>query len=621
LPLVAHCQSAPICDFDTRDAAQVEDDPVDAVTLASPDVEVWPDAGDAAGDAAGGPDAFFPGGPDEPIPPDPGVAMPFVHPLFGDHMVLQRDALTPVWGWAAPGDEVQVTIAGKAFLATADEYGRWLVRVGPFEAGGPYTLAIDGPRSITFEGVIFGDVWLCSGQSNMQWSVFGSSDAGAAIAASDDPDIRLLTVPMVCLKSPRQTFPPRNVNTADAGCEIAPNASPNAPVWKTSSPASVPSFSAVCYFFGRALHEELGVPIGLIHSSWGGTPIEAWTSTEALATIEDYHAALGARATAEPKQLGPKSLATLYNGMIAPLLPFAIKGAIWYQGESNAAAGAQYSRLLPNLIHDWRSRFRMGQLDFLTVQLANFHPQQVEPVQEGWALLRESQLHTALNDPRGGFAVTIDLGEAANIHPANKQDVGGRLAISALKNAYGRNVPGGVGSPLYSSMKIEGAKIRVSFANVGSGLMVGTKTGLSPAVEDPHAKLRSFAIAGASKSWVWADAVIDGASVVVSSAQVANPVAVRYGWADNPPCNLYNREGFPASPFRTDLDYTLSVVNGTGGGAYARGRTVTVHADLPNAGAFDRWVGDVSDLDDPTSATTNLKMPAKYVSIRATYRN
>ncbi len=331
--------------------------------------------------------AIFDGGPDEPMAPDPGVAMPFVHSLFTDHMVLQRDAMTPVWGWSQPGDKVTVQIAAKTFTATADSYGRWLVRIGPFAAGGPWTLAISGPKSVTMQDVFFGDVWICSGQSNMVLPVSAILNGAAEVAASSVPHLRHFTVPERAQRMPHQS--------------LSGNSS-----WAVAGPSTTGNLSASCYFFGRSLEKKLDVPIGLIVAAVGGTWIEAWTGGPALAAIEDFRPAVDALATAADP-VGNNTVSVLYNGMVAPLLPYGIKGAAWYQGESNAdnntnhASPDQYSWVLPALISDWRTRFKMGNFPFLIVQLPNYSAPQTLPSEDGsyWALLREAQLDTALDDP------------------------------------------------------------------------------------------------------------------------------------------------------------------------------------------------------------------------------
>jgi sialate O-acetylesterase len=332
----------------------------------------------------------------------------------------------------------------------------------------------------------------------------------------------------------------------------------------------------VAYFFGRELHKNLGVPIGLIHTSWGGTPAEAWTRRGVLKADPDFKPILqrydeavakypqakqeherkleewkqavekakteGTRAPGRPGEpLGPghpHSPSGLYNAMISPLLPYGIAGAIWYQGESNAGRAYQYRKLLPAMIKNWRDDWGLGDFSFIFVQLANFMAVKPEPGDSSWAELREAQSMT-LALPNTGMAVIIDIGEANDIHPKNKQDVGKRLALWALANTYKQALE--YSGPVYKSSKTEGNRIILTFDDVGGGLMAA-----------PEPPLKGFAIAGADHKFVWADAAIEGNTVVVSSDTVSEPVAVRYAWADNPVCNLYNKEGLPASPFRTD---------------------------------------------------------------------
>jgi len=299
-------------------------------------------------------------------------------------------------------------------------------------------------------------------------------------------------------------------------------------------------FSAASFYFGRQLYRELGVPIGLIHSSWGDTVAEAWTSLEALEKMESMKERLAALST--PSQpaapANPNITTVLYNGMIAPLLPFAIKGAIWYQGESNADRACQYRELLPTMIGDWRKRFGVGDFPFYIVQLAAFTARQPQPRESNWAELREAQALTAGNLINCGLAVAIDLGDAKDIHPKNKRGVGVRLALNALAKNYGKRVE--YSGPWYRTMRMKDGAIRLNFDHAKSGLIAR------------GAGLKGFAIAGEDKKFVWADARIDAKTVVVSSPQIPRPVAVRYAWDSNPDCNLYNGAGLPAVPFRTD---------------------------------------------------------------------
>ncbi len=627
---------------------------------------------------------------------------PLLHPLFSDNMVLQRELPVPIWGWSTPGHRVRVTLEGRKGEAVADAQGKWMLRLGPFPAGGPYSMVVDEEpkRVVTIKNVLIGDVWIASGQSNMEMGIGGVNNARAEIERGDFPKIRLFTV------AKRTAIEPQELVDGQ---------------WAVCSPEALQKtgFSAVAYFFGRDIHKDVKVPIGLIHSSWGGTVAEAWTSAEALKAIADFHPALSAleharddmkrgvngyelrmdawwrkidpgsaegmgwadpalddstwktinlperledaalpdfdgvvwfrkeielpddwagkdailhlgpvddidttfvngkkvgstdewdvprryrvarsvlkpgrnviavrafdmqgaggiygrpdelklervggrdpatislvgpwrfKASAPKDQVAPKperldgnpnAVAALYNGMIAPLVPFAIKGAIWYQGESNVGRAVQYRTLLPTMIADWRARFHVGEFPFMIVQLANFLGTNPEPRDSAWAELREAQWLATKAVPKAGLAVAIDIGEAADIHPRNKQDVGRRLALAALALAYGGKKE--YSGPTYRDMIIEGNRVRLRFDHVGGGL-----------VAKGGGKLTGFAVAGADRRFVWADARIDGDEIVLSARGVEKPTAVRYAWADNPICNLTNKAGLPAVPFRTD---------------------------------------------------------------------
>ncbi|MCA9146482.1 MAG: 9-O-acetylesterase, partial [Planctomycetales bacterium] len=379
---------------------------------------------------------------------------------------------------------------------------------------------------------LVGEVWICSGQSNMEWTLSNSLNAKEEVAAANHPQIRLFNVPGHTTSSIAKDECPGN--------------------WQICQPDSVGGFSAVGYFFGRRLQQELNVPIGLVGSNWGGTRIEPWTSPAGFHSVPELKAiADQVDAYTEKTEVGGSSPSAIYNAMVHPLAPFAMRGAIWYQGESNGNEGESYYHKTQALVNGWRELFNPD-LAFYWVQLANFQqPNDSAEGGDGWAKLREAQTK-ALNIKHTGMAVIIDIGEAADIHPRNKQDVGWRLAQWALNQTYGKQdlVPCG---PLYKSHKVEGNSIRVSFDHIGSGLMVGEKDGLEPTKEVTDGKLQRFAVAGADKKWHWADATIDGGDVVVKSAEVAEPVAVRYAYSMNPTgANLYNKEGIPASPFRTD---------------------------------------------------------------------
>ena len=622
--------------------------------------------------------------------------------IFSDHAVLQRNRPVPIWGWSQPGDTVTVEFAGQKKSAVADANGKWLLRLDPLPASTePRTLTarVGQTPPITVRDLLVGDVWLCSGQSNMEWPLSSSSTGAATVVAATHPNLRLLTVPHVALIEPQT-----DIDSA----------------WKTCTPDNAANFSAVGYYFGHELLQNLNIPIGLIDCAWGGTRIETWTSRDALmaepiarqevekfevwkqspegqVALKNFAAKswdelqgvpdpgntgyakgwaapefndadwptmlvpsqwqtqghefsgafwfrrevnvpaawagqdlvlhLGAcdkvdttyfnntqvgaigfdtknswcmpRVYTIPGRLvrvgrnviatrvfsniyhggmiglieqirlagpdsavpldgpwryqiehnlglvqpsgpppgpgNPNTLHILYDSMITPLVPAALAGAIWYQGESNAAQPRRYRQLFPIMIRDWRRTFQHETLPFYFVQLANYMPAQMQPVESGWAELREAQT-LALREPHTGMAVIIDIGEANDIHPKNKHDVGHRLAVSALAQTYGRPVV--ASGPLYRSHRIEGDTIRIEFDHVADGLRA-------------EGALKGFAVAGADRHFVWAEAHIDGNAVVVSGTK---PVAVRYSWANNPRGNLYNSAGLPASSFRTDMD-------------------------------------------------------------------
>ncbi len=485
--------------------------------------------------------------------------------VFGDHMVLQRDARVPVWGTAAPGERIRVDVAGESASTRAGDDGRWMARLGSLDAGGPHTMTVTGESGTkTFSDVLVGEVWVCSGQSNMQWPVSASKDPDQEIAAATHPNLRLFYVERVTAETPQRD------------CKAS---------WVSCSPETIPNFSAVAYYFGREVQKLREVPVGLIHTSWGGTAAEAWTSRETLeadaqfepiltrwdAIVQRYPddlakyetdraawekardaaKAAGSEVPREPRRPqgpnDPNRPANLYNAMIAPIVPFGVRGAIWYQGESNASRAYQYRALLPTMIGNWRDEWDQKSFPFLIVQLANFMQRKDEPGESEWAELREAQLMTA--QQRGnGLAVIIDVGEAADIHPKNKQDVGRRLAFAAEEVAYGDQNAASSG-PIYRKHRVRGNEIEITFDHAHGGL---TAAG---------GALKGFAIAGSDYAFVWADARIEGDRVIVSSPKVAAPVAVRYGWADNPDCSLYNGAGLPASPFRTDDRPGLTVKN------------------------------------------------------------
>lgn len=613
--------------------------------------------------------------------------------VFGDGMVLQRGIKIPLWGNATPGALITAELGNAKATAKADQEGKWMVHLPKFTAGGPYNLKIyenEKPgEGIVLNEILIGDVWLASGQSNMEWQVQQARDAGKEIANANFPQIRFLMV-----EQDKQLEPQSDI----------------AGKWKVCDTTNVKEFSAVAYFFARKIHFDQNVPVGIIQSTWGGTPVEAWTSRDMLLTspisrektlsndtltldredfvkdslnwiriweivynpqnnadkifsdseyddagwtkidmpnvLKDFgignydgivwlrkkislpesfagkdltinlghpemnyslyfngkeicknvwnsnktHAHTipahltqhgentiavrvtmlwgggglnppaddlyitdsASRISLAGEWLYKKDLETafpkihnyqyyptvLFNAMINPLIPYGIKGFIWYQGESNATAAYDYRELFPMLIKDWRQRWRQGNIPFLYVQLANFNKVQPLPVESDWAELREAQTLT-LSQPNTGMACTIDIGEANDIHPKNKQEVGRRLALIANKQVYKQDCV--ASGPSYKSFKIQKNRIRISFTHSASGL--STREGK---------EVTGFAIAGNDRQFYWAKAVIEGDEVVVYSDEVAKPVAVRYAWADNPECNLVNSEGLPALPFRTD---------------------------------------------------------------------
>jgi sialate O-acetylesterase len=480
------------------------------------------------------------------------VTMPSI---FGDHMVLQQGKELPVWGKAAPGEVVKVTVGAQEASAIADGAGGWMARLSPLAPGAPVEMTVSGKdNTLTFTNVLVGEVWAGSGQSNMQWTVNNSANPEAEIAAANYPDIRLFYVERKVADTPQD----------DCNGQ-----------WMVCSPETISEFSAVLYYFGRELHKELGLPVGLIHTSWGGTPAESWTRRPTLeadpalnvivqrwdgivaeyprarkayetALAEWEEAAAKAKSEGNPEPAKPNAptspdsphrAASLYNAMIAPLVPYAVQGAIWYQGESNASRAYQYRNLFSTMITDWREAWGQGAFPFYFVQLANFRDRKAAPAESDWAELREAQ-NMALALPNTGVAVTIDIGDAKDIHPKNKQDVGKRLALNALAKTYGRKVAWS--GPVYQSLRVKGPKAILQFEHADGGLKARGGT------------LEGFAVAGADRQFHWADAKIKGKRVVVSSDNVAVPVAVRYAWADNPEATLYNNAGLPASPFRTD---------------------------------------------------------------------
>lgn len=473
------------------------------------------------------------------------------NPLFSDNAVLQRDRNVPVWGTAAEGEKVTVEFAGRK-LETVARDGRWRVEFPPMSASSePRTMTFSGNNSVTASNILVGEVWLCSGQSNMEWALKESTNGPEAVAAAADPQLRIMRLPHRASDEPQETFDAK---------------------WNECSPTSVPDFSAVAYHFGRDLRKTLGVPVGLIGSYFGGTPAEAWTDQRTLAenpelkTIleaqarkeaefdpvkteetnrknqADYEAAL-AKATAEgskkpnkpvvllPPKIDHRRPIGLYNGMIAPLQPYTIRGVIWYQGESNAGSPILYQKLFPAMIASWRQQWGQTDMPFLFVQIAPY-----KSMNPG---IREAQLLTWKSTPNTGMVVTTDVGDAEDIHPRSKDPVGQRLALAARSLAYGEKLE--YSGPEYDSMSVQDNRTVIRFKHTGGGLVA--KDG----------DLRGFFIAGADNNFRPAKAEINGDTVEVFSEDVPSPVAVRYGWANVPDVNLTNKEGLPASPFRTDV--------------------------------------------------------------------
>ncbi len=467
--------------------------------------------------------------------------------VFADHMVLQRDREVPIWGQASTKAVVRVTCGSATAESRADESGRFKVTLPAMPAGGPHELVVTcGDARRTLKDVMVGEVWVCSGQSNMRWRVDRSMNAKPEIAEAKHPRIRLAFLKETRADEPQTDAPIR---------------------WEVCSPETIPTFSAVAYYFGRHLQRELGdIPIGLVMTSWGGTPVEAWTSREALKAdpvverwstlvsrgaqaykrqLDQWNdkarvaAAEGKAPPGKPRRRGPRAHhepGVLYNAMIAPLIPMSFRGAIWYQGESNASRAWQYRRLFPAMIKDWRQRWG-SEFPFYWVQLANFKKTADQPGESDWAELREAQ-SMALALPNTGQACAIDIGAANDIHPRNKQEVGRRLALIALNQIHGKEVV--AHGPTMKHAAFADGRATVRFDHAAD---LKTRDGQA---------VTGFAVAGEDRQWRWAEATINGAGVTAWSPQVPRPTAVRYGWADNPRCNLVNGAGLPAVPFRSD---------------------------------------------------------------------
>lgn len=486
----------------------------------------------------------------------PAAAEIALAPLFRDHAVLQCDQPLPVWGRADPGEKIAVTFRGETVHATTAKDGRWIVYLPPVAASGePAELTVAGQTTVVVRDVVVGEVWLASGQSNMEWPVANAHESERQLAEADLPLVRQLKIERTSAGAPADTV-------ATGG-------------WQAASPRTVGGFSAVAFFFARELHRKLGVPIGIVNSTWGGTEIEAWMSDASRASttlgaaidarwqkalaewpperVARYPELLAAwqkadahaRATKTKNPLpwpqppatpdSPRRPGGLFNGMIAPLQPAAIRGVIWYQGESNVARAGDYPELFKTMIAAWRASWGDDRLPFYFVQLPNFAAGNRTGRQ--WPRLREAQAR-ALELPATGMAVTIDAGEADDLHPPRKLEVGRRLALIAKTQVYG--VPGDFSGPIFAGVERAGRALRVRFAHAEAGLVAHDRP------------VQSLELAGADKVFHPATAAIDRGTLVVSSPQVPEPVAVRYAWTNAPAANLYNGAGLPAAPFRSD---------------------------------------------------------------------
>lgn len=488
---------------------------------------------------------------------------------FSDHMVLQHNTEVPIWGIADPGERITVQIDKQTKSTVTNAEGHWMLKLNKLTAGGPYTITVSGKNKIILSDVYAGEVWICSGQSNMDMTVAkedrywcGVVNEAEEVAAANYPLIRVFDV------------------------DFTPSATPQNDVigkWETVSPQTVGHLSAAAYFFAREVQAKIKIPIGLITTAFGASTAEAWVREEALLNeavckplVESFKSKLDkylADTTAQKKYLvdnekwkrsadsakiagknpprGPRNpdpvrdqhnASVLWNGMVKPLVPYAFRGALWYQGESNSPTAKIYRQIMETLITDWRQQWGQGDFPFLYVQLANIGKTYDSTAAKGGAeaIKREAQLQN-LSIPNTAMAVAIDNADPTdmnNVHPKNKQEIGRRLALAALATVYGEKIV--YAGPLYDKMEIEDNTIKLNFKHTGSGLMA--KGG----------ELKGFAIAGEDKKFVWATAKIEGNTVIVSSPNIANPVAVRYGWSNNPHTSLYNKENLPASPFRTD---------------------------------------------------------------------
>ncbi|MES2307589.1 MAG: sialate O-acetylesterase [Verrucomicrobiota bacterium] len=524
------------------------------------------------------------------------VALPTV---FGDHMVLQREMAAPVWGTGTAGETITVQFAGQTKNSTVNSEGTWQVRLDPLVASAePRELSVSSPgATLKIQDVLVGDVWLASGQSNMAYPLRALSKAADYLAQANDPLLRFFTVVKNTSAEPLTDLKGR---------------------WDVSTSESAKDFSAVAFFYAQEIRRSQNIPVAILHSSWGGTPIQTWIGLTGYKSdppltkpleqwekameqyqkvkadpklltnyqeelkkwklevepaynelLKAYNADLAAGKTQGPRPqpslpepanpdpiapYGPSKRPTtptvIFNAMIAPLTPYGLKGILWYQGETNGSSGLEYRELLPRLIQNWRGLWNQGELPFLIVQLPGCYKDETPVAKTGWPYLREAQF-MALKLPKTGLAVTIDIGNPQDVHPDNKEFVGKRLALIGRKVAYDESIV--YTGPIYQDSVIEGNQVKIRFREIGGGLTPGQAPWCAKGVEPmPTEKLIGFYIAGEDKRWVEAEAKVEGGMVIVSSPQVAKPVAVRYAWANSPRANLYNKEGLPAAPFRTD---------------------------------------------------------------------
>ena len=462
--------------------------------------------------------------------------------IFSDHMVLQQGQENNIWGKGDAGETVTISIAGKTVTTKADDKGEWTAKLPVLSLGAPLTLKVSGSSTVELKDVLVGEVWICSGQSNMQWSINSSTDADLEKLASKFNGIRMINFPQIGTQEAIWSHDDRK--------------------WQVSSPETVGGFSAVGYFFARQIHQTTGIPVGMINNAWGGSSCESWIDRKIVGTdfpkllerwegLEKQVEALEAkqdRSEEENKNLanlrnqmrGNARPGNIYNGVLASHVGYGIRGAIWYQGESNAGRAYQYRELFPRMIKNWREIWGQGEFPFYWVQLADFMNENAEPVDSEWAELREAQTIAMDKVPKSGQAVIIDIGEGKDIHPMNKEDVGKRLARWALANEYGIDVAHQ--SPRYDSIEKADGKLIVKFNHVGGGWRPFDVN-----------EVRGFTIAGEDKKFYNATAkILPDKRIEVSSPEVPNPVAVRYAWANNPICNLFSSNGLPTTPFRSD---------------------------------------------------------------------